>query len=122
MGHESDLEIERADVPTHVNEKGGDESDENFGSTPDMDTIEGAVREGKSISPEMWEKVATYYAIVANQEETVAPRADVDAIIERILAMDDNEAVDVLVEAIAFHRVRAHFFLISLREVRIRAC
>jgi hypothetical protein len=55
----------------------------------------------------MREKVAEHYAGLAHGTNA-APEGDVSAILDRILAMNDEEAIDVLVEAIAFHKVGGH--------------
>lgn len=69
-----------------------------------VENIVEAVREGQTISPAMREKISEHYAELT-QDTNAAPEGDVNAILERILAMTEEEAVDVLVGAIAFHKV-----------------
>ena len=71
----------------------------------DVDGIVAAVLEGKTITPEMRQKVAEQYGRAA-EEDQLAPRGDVTAILERIITMTDEEAVDILVQAIEYHKVR----------------
>ena len=71
----------------------------------DVDGIVAAVLEGKAITPEMRQKVAEQYGRAA-EEDQIAPRGDVTAILERIIIMTDEEAVDILVQAIEYHKVR----------------
>ena len=54
-------------------------------------------------SPEMREKIAAYYGQRA-EEDALAPRGDITAIMDAILAMSEQEAIDILVGAIDFHR------------------
>ncbi len=85
----------------HSEKQGADE----IAVANDVDGIVAAVLEGREITPEMRQKVAEQYGRAA-EEDQLAPRADVTAILERIITMTDEEAVDVLVRAIEYHKVR----------------
>ena len=71
-----------------------------------VEAIVDAMRDGQTVTPAMREKVAAYYAS-AGHGSTTEPSQDVNAILERIVAMTDEEAVDILVEAISAHKVLA---------------
>lgn len=88
--------------------QGEKDSFDHIEAAEDVNAIETAVKEGHTITPEMRKKVAEHYGRKA-EEDQIAPSADVTAILERIIAMTDEEAVDVLVQAIEFHKVRLRY-------------
>ena len=55
------------------------------------------------ITPEMRQKIAQFYGRKA-AEDDVAPSNDVTVILDHILAMSEQDALDILVHAIDYHR------------------
>ncbi|KAH8894599.1 oligopeptide transporter 2 [Thozetella sp. PMI_491] len=96
------------------NEKAGHDE---IAAAEEVDDIVAAVREGRTISPEMRQKVAEHYGRIA-EDDQIAPRADVTAILERIIVMTDEEAVEILLEAIEFHKDDPNFPDWTMTKIR----
>lgn len=94
--------IDRDVVDSADNEK---HHSDTIKTAEDVTAIEEAVKEGHAITPEMRKKIAQHYGRKV-EEDLLAPSADVTAILERVIAMSDEEAVDILVNAMEFHKVR----------------
>ena len=54
-------------------------------------------------TPEMRNKIIAYYGRKA-EDDALAPKEDVSVILDHILAMSEQEAMDILVHAIEYHR------------------
>ena len=105
-------EIDRAEVEgvgeSPINEKTNiskDETEDQIEEATDLDAAAEAVRQGHEITPEMRRKVAQHYGHIA-EKENLAPQGDVEVILEYIVAMTEEEAIDVLLQAIEYHKVR----------------
>lgn len=113
-GEITSAEIQDAPVASHQpGEKDGADRIE----AVDVDDIVNAVRDGQTITPEMRRKVAELYGRKAEQDE-IAPRADVTAILDRIISMADEEAVEVLLEAAEFHKDDPNFPSYTMDKIR----
>ena len=71
----------------------------------EIQEIEDSMQEEERISPAMRRRVEDHYADKA-KVGNIGTSGDVEAILEHIIALTDDEAVDILVKTIAFHRVR----------------
>ena len=105
-------EIDQAGVEgvgeSPINEKTNsykDETEDQIEATDDLDAAAEAVRQGHEITPEMRRRVAQHYGHIA-EKDNLAPQGDVEVILEFIITMTDEEATDVLVHAIEYHKVR----------------
>lgn len=83
----------------------------------DDDNFVNAVRTGQAITPEMRRKVVEIYGRKA-EEDDIAPSADVTAILDKIVSMTDEEAVNVLLEAAEFHKDDPNFPRYTLDKIR----
>ena len=90
-------------ITTPVNEK-NDTGEDRIEVSEDVAAVTKAVRQGEEITPEMRSKVAQLYGNIADKDNT-APQRDVEHILEFVVNMTDEEATDILVNAIAFHGV-----------------
>ena len=66
------------------------------------------VHSGAEISQENKVRLMQYYGRKA-EEEDIAPSRDVQLIMDRIIEMNEEEAVEVLVEALDFHKIDPNF-------------
>ena len=97
--------------PTSLDEKMDEKTYEHAEIVPvgdDMAHYVDAVRRGEELTPEMRNKVRAYYGQKA-EADGIAPSADVEVIIDRILEMSDEDAIDILARAIDFHREDNNF-------------
>lgn len=86
-------------------------------SADDVDAIVDAMKEGVEVTPEMRRKVLEQYGHNAEEDE-IAPRADITVILERIVAMTDEEALHILLEAIEFHKDDRNFPVWTMDKIR----
>lgn len=67
-----------------------------------------AERELGEQTPEMRNKIIAYYGRKA-EDDDLAPAADVTVILEKILAMSEEDALDIIVNAMEYHRNDPNF-------------
>lgn len=98
---------EMASPSPYSDEKSGFDGDEIEVSKP-VGALTQSVQE-KGATPEMRARIAEYYGAKAEEDE-IAPRADITAIVDRIMEMTNEEAVDILTKTIHAHRVSCTTF------------
>ena len=54
-------------------------------------------------TPEMRTKIIEYYGRKA-EDDALAPREDVDVILDKILGMSEEEALNIVAEGVQYHR------------------
>lgn len=64
--------------------------------------------ENAEITPEMRRKIVEYYGRKA-EEDDIAPASDVTVILEKILEMDEEQAMDICANAITYHASDPNF-------------
>lgn len=64
--------------------------------------------ETADITPEMRRKIVEYYGRKA-EEDDIAPASDVTVILEKILEMDEEQAMDICANAITYHASDPNF-------------
>lgn len=57
---------------------------------------------GNTATPEMYSKISAIYGKKA-EDDNIAPATDVEYIIDRIQEMSEEEAIQILTDAIEFH-------------------
>lgn len=61
----------------------------------------------QTITPDMRKQVLDYYSgDTHNAQDHTLSQCDITPIVDRVISMHDDEAVDILLEAISFHKVR----------------
>jgi len=86
-----------------VDEKDGGEDEIRPADEDDVHYIEGKVQHGETVTPEMRAKILDYYGRKA-EEDKIAPGADITMILEKIIEMPEDQATDILVKAIDYHK------------------
>jgi OPT family small oligopeptide transporter len=71
-----------------------------------------------NITPEMRSKIAVYYGRKA-EEDNLAPQVDIHYILDRIVLMTHDEAIDILVNAIQYHSDDPNFPDITMQKIRL---
>ncbi|ORX37028.1 oligopeptide transporter 2 [Kockovaella imperatae] len=102
-----------------VDEKKGDAAD--FDIAPADDGHLDLKAERTNIShanPEMRAKIVAYYGRKA-EEDHLAPKEDVTIILDHILAMTEQEAMDILVHAVEFHQEDPNFPGPTMEKIRL---
>ena len=70
-----------------------------------------------AISPEMRSRILAYYGS-HGEEDTLAPRSGVTAILGYIMGMTEEDALDILVRAVEFHRNDPNFPGVTMAKIR----
>lgn len=73
--------------------------------------------EDTEITPEMRRKIVEYYGRKA-EEDDIAPASDVTVILEKILEMDEEFAMDICANAITYHASDPNFPSVTMEKLR----
>lgn len=106
-------------VPTHNQEVS--KNDQDITAAPaaeDVQDIIDKVKDQSDITPEMRSKVAAFYGRKA-EEDHLAPSADVVYIIDKIILMTEQEAIDILVRAIEYHSSDPNFPGQTMEKIKL---
>lgn len=74
--------------------------------------------ESSEITPEMRAKIVAYYGRKA-EEDDIAPASDVTIILEKILEMDEEYAMDICANAITYHASDPNFPSTTMEKLRL---
>ncbi|KAK8017489.1 hypothetical protein PG993_013815 [Apiospora rasikravindrae] len=84
---------------------------------PKIAQIVNYFKEGQSITVKQHQRIATYYRQRAEANH-IAPSADIEYVLNQILSMNEDEAVRILVGAIAHHNDDPNFPAATLVRMR----
>jgi hypothetical protein len=81
------------------------------------DKVVNGVKSMDNVTPEMSKKMAAFHR--RRDEEGVAPSADFRHIFDKIFLMTEDEAVDILVKAIEFHKDDRNFPGPTMKKIQL---
>ena len=120
MSEDKDHQISASPVEQVAHASYGDEKKEEITAVDDH--IEQIVASGNAqdITPEMRQKIVNYYGRKA-EEDDIAPAADVTAILERIIEMGEEDALDIIVHSIEYHKDDPNFPDTTMTKIKLLA-
>jgi OPT family small oligopeptide transporter len=84
----------------------------------EVQDIVATLKETGNITPEMRNKIAAYYGRKA-EEDNVMPRADIHYILDKIVLMTTDEAIDIIVKAIQYHSDDPNFPDHTMQKIKL---
>ena len=84
----------------------------------DVATIVVEPHDMSDVTPEMRKKIMDYYGRKA-EEDHIAPSADVDMILEKVIQMSEEEALDIIVGAMEYHKDDPNFPATTMEKIRL---
>jgi len=120
---------EKANIDTIAILPGGEEASPRYEDDKDLaqeitpvkddtKTIVSAAHDMSHVTPEMRRKIADYYGRKA-EEDSIAPAADVTMILEKVIEMPEEEAMDIIVGAIEYHRDDPNFPATTMQKIKL---
>ncbi|CZR63038.1 related to Oligopeptide transporter 2 [Phialocephala subalpina] len=94
---------------------------EEITAVPELEEVQDIVdnvKQQSDITPEMRSKIAAFYGRKA-EEDHLAPSADVVYIIDKIILMTEQKAIDILVKAIEYHSGDPNFPGPTMEKIKL---
>jgi hypothetical protein len=97
----------------------GDKNDDEITPAVDEKDVKEAIQhtEQADITPEMRRKIVQYYGRKA-EEDDIAPASDVTIILEKIIEMDEEHAMDICANAITYHASDPNFPSVTMAKLK----